>query len=303
MFTTVPTPVPKLSENKTTKQNKSVTLQIVINGNSALHIAVLYGRTETVKMLIDAGIDVNILQKDGETALQSAANGNRTEISRFLIDNGIGINVQNKNGKTALHLAVLYCITEIVEMLIDAGIDVNLLEKDGNNALHLAARQDGKAIVTLLLDRYCDPFRRNNDVSSSTRGKKPYDLANTLEIKQLLKDYESHLPGLPIEVKKLDKKSAQVFSNLLGEENYLHFESRIMLAGEQGTGKTTIARHLVGKRPTRFRRSTDGIELYNGLSFFDRETKEWLGGQQGYIIFRALFNVFVLGSITFPDLI
>ncbi|XP_063412073.1 uncharacterized protein LOC134694897 [Mytilus trossulus] len=55
-----------------------------------------------------------------------------------------------------------------------------------------------------------------------------------------------------------------------------------MLAGEQGTGKTTIARHLVGKQPTRFRKSTDGIELYNGLSYFDRETKEWLGGQQDF---------------------
>ncbi|CAC5383532.1 unnamed protein product [Mytilus coruscus] len=88
--------------------------------------------------------------------------------------------------------------------------------------------------------------------------------------------------SLPIEVKKLDKKSAQVFSNLLGEESYLHFESRVMLAGEQGTGKTTIARHLVGKSPTRLRKSTDGIELYNGLSYFDRETKEWLGGQQDF---------------------
>ncbi|VDI45636.1 Hypothetical predicted protein [Mytilus galloprovincialis] len=55
-----------------------------------------------------------------------------------------------------------------------------------------------------------------------------------------------------------------------------------MLAGEQGSGKTTIARHLVGKRPTRLRKSTNGIELYNGLSYFDRETKNWLGGQQGF---------------------
>lgn len=54
-----------------------------------------------------------------------------------------------------------------------------------------------------------------------------------------------------------------------------------MLAGEQGTGKTTIARYLVGKTPTRFRMSTDGIELYNGLSFMDRESKEWIDGHKG----------------------
>ncbi|CAG2203205.1 unnamed protein product [Mytilus edulis] len=55
-----------------------------------------------------------------------------------------------------------------------------------------------------------------------------------------------------------------------------------MLAGEQGTGKTTLARYLVGKGPTRFRISTDGIELYNGLSYMDRESKEWLGGLQDF---------------------
>ncbi|XP_071149229.1 uncharacterized protein [Mytilus edulis] len=87
---------------------------------------------------------------------------------------------------------------------------------------------------------------------------------------------------LPAEVKKFDKKSARLFSSLLEEEIYRHFESRVMLAGEQGTGKTTIARHLVGKQPTKFRMSTDGIELYNGLSFMDIETNCWLGGQQDF---------------------
>lgn len=65
------------------------------------------------------------------------------------------------------------------------------------------------------------------------------------------------------------------------EESYSHFESRVMFAGEQGTGKTTIARYLVGKQPTRVRMSTDGIELYNGLTYVDRETNVWLDGQQG----------------------
>lgn len=67
------------------------------------------------------------------------------------------------------------------------------------------------------------------------------------------------------------------------EDEYQHHEARVMLAGEQGTGKTTIARYLVGKGPTKIRMSTDGIGLYNGLSFIDRETKEWLHGKQGIV--------------------
>ncbi|XP_063411539.1 uncharacterized protein LOC134694458 [Mytilus trossulus] len=88
--------------------------------------------------------------------------------------------------------------------------------------------------------------------------------------------------GLPIEVKRFDKKSAKVFSSLLEEESYPHFESRVMLVGEQGTGKTTIARYLVGKRPSRFRIATNGIELFNGLSYIDRQTKDWLCGRQDF---------------------
>ncbi|CAG2241946.1 unnamed protein product [Mytilus edulis] len=89
-------------------------------------------------------------------------------------------------------------------------------------------------------------------------------------------------PGLPAEIRALDKDAAKVFTHLLEEESYPHFESRVMLAGEQGTGKTTIARYLVGKGPTRVRKSTDGIGLYTGLSYMDRETNTWLNGKQDF---------------------
>lgn len=61
----------------------------------------------------------------------------------------------------------------------------------------------------------------------------------------------------------------------------MHYEARVMLAGEQGTGKTTIARYLIGEGPTNEQISTDGIDIYNGLSFVDHETEEWLQGKQG----------------------
>jgi hypothetical protein len=45
-----------------------------------------------------------------------------------------------------------------------------------------------------------------------------------------------------MEMKKLDKKSAAVFTNLLKEERYAHFEARSVLLGKKGTGKTTVTR-------------------------------------------------------------
>ncbi|VDI43102.1 Hypothetical predicted protein [Mytilus galloprovincialis] len=119
-----------------------------------------------------------------------------------------------------------------------------------------------------------------------------------MTIKTLFEAFEKDLlPGLPPEVKKLDKKSAKVFASLLEEESYPHFEARVMLAGQQGTGKTTIARYLVGKCPTRFRISTDGIELYNGLSYMDRESKNWLGGHQDFSLEEITFSRSLLKGV------
>ncbi|XP_063411632.1 uncharacterized protein LOC134694548 [Mytilus trossulus] len=179
-------------------------------------------------------------------------------------------------GYTALHIAVNHRYTDIVKLLIDGGIDLNINTRAGNTVLHVAAEQDPE-MVKSLINNYSDPNIPND------HGKRPIEVANSNVIVRLIKDYENTLvPGLPAEVKKFDKKSARVFSSLLEEESYRHFESRVMLAGEQGTGKTTIARHLVGKQPTKFRMSTDGIELYNGLSFMDIESNCWRGGQQDF---------------------
>ena len=86
--------------------------------------------------------------------------------------------------------------------------------------------------------------------------------------------------GLPMELLNMDKKSASVFSSLLKEESYPHYEGRVMATGEQNTGKTTLTRILSGKEPIKFRKSTDGIDLYTGFSFVDRDKDEWLTGKQ-----------------------
>ena len=79
----------------------------------------------------------------------------------------------------------------------------------------------------------------------------------------------------------LDTKSAADFASLIKEESYQLFEARAILLGEKGTGKTTVARCLVGKGPAKVRIFTEDIDLYTDLAFIDRETDEWLNGKQG----------------------
>ncbi|XP_071150137.1 putative ankyrin repeat protein RF_0381 [Mytilus edulis] len=248
------------------------------DGNSALHHAAWKGRTQFAKMLLDRRIDINLQDKNGFTALHNCALYEKEDIMQLLIDKNIDLNLQTKVERTALHYAADKNLIESIKILIEKGCEKNIQDIDGNTALHIVASNNRVKMVSYMLDSNCDPTIRN------LKGKKPIDLTSYRPNRKLFKVFEKTLlPGLPVEVKKFDKKSAQVFASLLEQENYPHYESRVMLVGEHGTGKTTIARYLVGKSPTKPKvKSTDGIELTNGLSYIDRATKTWLVGEQDF---------------------
>ena len=57
----------------------------------------------------------------GRTALSWASYGGKTECVKLLIDAGADLNVRDKEGITALYLASYYGNTECVKLLRDAG--------------------------------------------------------------------------------------------------------------------------------------------------------------------------------------
>ena len=70
-------------------------------GSSPIISAALFGKTEIVKVLIDAGADINFINNDGSNALHTAAFFCRPEIVKFLLENGIDKTVRNSMGSTA----------------------------------------------------------------------------------------------------------------------------------------------------------------------------------------------------------
>ena len=82
--------------------------------------------------------------------MEAAANGQADQV-RMLLDAGADVDAASEFGDTALILAAESGRHEIVEMLLGAGADINAANSYGNTALVRAARRGNKEIVEILL--------------------------------------------------------------------------------------------------------------------------------------------------------
>lgn len=81
--------------------------------------------TGNVKKFLDAGVDVNVRDRDGFTALHSAVVEGCTDTVRLLLERGAHTDIADRRGCTALMLAELRGYrrkhTEIAQLLRQAG--------------------------------------------------------------------------------------------------------------------------------------------------------------------------------------
>ncbi len=123
------------------------------DGRTPLYLAAAYGHVECVRLLQAApGIDVNKADNDGWTPLIWAAWEGHVECVRLLqAAPGIDVNKADNDGWTPLYWAALCGRTECVRLLLAApGIDVNKATNDGRTPLK-AAESQGKSECARLI--------------------------------------------------------------------------------------------------------------------------------------------------------
>ena len=120
-------------------------------GHTPLHIAAARGRTNEVKLLLDAGAKVNAVTKDGSTPLHTAADHGYENVARTLLRAGAKVNALTKDGSTPLHRAAGSGFTGVSKVLLDAGAKVNAVTKNGSTPLHHAADTEYTGPVNMLL--------------------------------------------------------------------------------------------------------------------------------------------------------
>jgi hypothetical protein len=118
------------------------------SGITALMYAAAGGHYEVVRLLLDAGADVNA--HGGECTPLQAAVGGGGRVVTALIDAGADVDAKNRYSQTALMYAARLGEVEVIELLLRRGANPRLSDNKGTSALNLAERNGHKRVAELL---------------------------------------------------------------------------------------------------------------------------------------------------------
>lgn len=154
-----------------------------------LHTFALAGQIRFMDKLLEEGLDIDVVDKEGQTALHHAVFGKKEAVISHLLRKGASPQVRDTDGITPLHYAVQVGAMQTVKMLIKYKVDVNVADNEGWTPLHVAMQSRNRDIAKILLVNGADKYRKNKDGKtpldiSLCYGKdfKSYDLAKLLKL-------------------------------------------------------------------------------------------------------------------------
>ena len=113
--------------------------------------AVRFGDVQTAKRLIDQGINRDVRRRTGNGLIRQQVKQNHKEMLRLLINAGENINERDEYTMTALMRAAENGDTELATALLDCGADIDARANHGETA-----RLEYPDVVTLLVERGAD---------------------------------------------------------------------------------------------------------------------------------------------------
>ncbi len=152
----------------------------------ALKEAARFANLDLTKLLVNAGADSNLKDRNGFTALQAAARSNGIGVVEFLLTNGAKVNSTSDNKKSALHHA---CSYKMVKLLTDSGADIKLKDIEGHTAKHYIKDKTTSDYLTHLVRTVQSdstttiPSKTSNDTKSTNDSKSTLDNSDNSDVK------------------------------------------------------------------------------------------------------------------------
>ncbi|XP_066586764.1 histone-lysine N-methyltransferase EHMT1 isoform X2 [Prorops nasuta] len=160
---------------------------------TGLHIAAEKGHLSCVHVLVQAGAQLDVMDRNQLTPLMLAANKGRSEVVKYLVRIGASVTLKGEDGMTALHMAAKsghlevckiilteckvprtlvdcvddggwtsliwaceFCHTDVARFLIEKKCDPLIRDSEQNIALHWSAYSGSSEITEMLLNEGCD---------------------------------------------------------------------------------------------------------------------------------------------------
>lgn len=126
-----------------------------VRGISPLSKAIQYGKNEYVSILYDKYLESGNSIQIHEKPLHVAIVFNQYKIIELLLQKGLNINVVNEQNETALHLAITHGTSEaVIKLLVENGSNLIMLNKKGMTPLHESIRLDYFSAFEIITNRY-----------------------------------------------------------------------------------------------------------------------------------------------------
>lgn len=126
-------------------------------GNIPLSIAIQAGNEGTVQDLLSKLNREQLHFKriiNEDYAIHMATKQKDIEILKVVIDAGCNLDLQNGKGQTALHLAAANEMEEFVRLLCQAGADPDVQDNEHQSPIHLATSRGYQRIVDILSEKF-----------------------------------------------------------------------------------------------------------------------------------------------------
>jgi len=101
-------------------------------------------------ILLDAGADVNTVDREGETALMKASAHGGKETVKVLVEHHADLNRKDVKGRTALMHAAAGHRSDAIPLLLENGADPNVRDNEGQSALDLADKSNNLGAIAML---------------------------------------------------------------------------------------------------------------------------------------------------------
>jgi len=137
---------------KALSENPNQVHEFSDDGFTPLSLAAYFGNEDVIRTLLLAGSDPNIPSRNGFNVypIHSAVASNYTMIAKMLLEAGADINVVQKSGATPLHSAAHNGNIELLIVLLEAGAIVDAKMEDGKTAADKAFEKGFIEIAKIL---------------------------------------------------------------------------------------------------------------------------------------------------------